>query len=198
MEKKNSNIIIMLVLVMLFLSIGVSGFIISKNTKPTTPDEKTPTVPDNPDNPDNPIEPETLPTDPLAYVGNYGYQKGSGDNVEVDFLYLRNDGSFSFSFGNKNEYHVGNYSINDGKLILDTKVRYGDNSCFYKNNLQTFTLDIIRKDSFLFVNGNETKQFDIGIVGEEGKNGRNYHSINPIDGQIAEGVWAPWKDCTSN
>ena len=196
--KKNS--IIVVVLILLFLSIGVSGYIISKNTKPNNDNPNSGVEPNTPVDPGSKEdEPNVLPTDPKAYVGNYGHQRDNSGKVSFDSLYLREDGTFSFSYGDGEKiFHVGKYSINDNKLVLNTMVRYDNGTCFYKNNLQTFTLDILTKESFSFTFGSETIKLEKHVIGNEGSNATNFYSINPVDGQTANGVMAPWDDCTSN
>ena len=216
---KKTIIGILSFLIVLFLSLGLLGMLESKtnnkdvvpdsDTKeetvtPTEDDKTTPseTVPskDTPTDqtPTEDITPEETAPDPKQIdkdnvVGSYG--KSEKDD-KVDVLHLRKDGTFYLYIVEDNAVsRVGTYIIKNNEIVLTEKVHYGNDNCFYKNDLKLFSAKIY--DNYIqLLYKSKNIQLEKLVAFEEIEDDIKYYSVNPKDGVKPDGWDIAWKDCT--
>ena len=141
------------------------------------------------------------------YVGNYGAiidtgvdEDGDGINDRsVNTLYLREDGTFKYSV---NTYtcsspSVGTYSIDENKIILEEKVKYGCDACFFTSDLNTITATIKDDNTLVMVYLGKTLEYVNGISPSEDEDSKLYYVINPKDGESPSENSETWMDCTN-
>ncbi len=132
MENENKNkVFIIIICILAFIVVGLGAYILLGSEKKPEEGKK-------------------------SYVGGYlAFVEHDDDYNEDKYyeLFLREDGVFRLNLNTEAfSPDVGTYEIKDGKLLMKTKIAYGSDSCFYKDEefMYDYSFDITEDDSFKY------------------------------------------------
>ena len=198
--KKNTGFLVVIIILLCLLCVGIGFYLGSKhsdienngivdekvieNNKETIKDTEQATE----------VEQQEEKTEPISYVGNYGHKLNHDGEVSYDFLYLREDGTFSYAV---NTYgcvspSVGTYKVDENKILLTETVKYGCDACFYLRDLKSYEITIKDENTLVL----ESNEFIKNTVSNESELYKNRYVTNPADGVTPENNIDPWFDCT--
>ena len=136
-------------------------------------------------------------------VGNFVFSSPKNKDSKVR-LYLRKDGTFRYNDSAELETpYVGKYRVEGENLILDTKITYGSDYCYYTQEkfLRPFTLKIIDNnklstDGPLWYPKKIVLRRDDTLAEKE--EDLNFYILDPIDGVNPKGRKHIWVYCNTD
>lgn len=139
--------------------------------------------------------------DEKSYVGNYGVKVTQDEEEAIFELYLREDGTFKYVIHNFYVYAptVGTYKVDGDKIILEEKVIYGSDACYFKEKYELKTIAAtIKNDNTLSIDiDGSTFDFVKGVAPQENDYSKEVYVINPVDGKT-DSYGETWMNCDNN